>query len=251
MPIQDHDDQDRGLAHYRAADLTKVFAAVNHLQATELVVSAEMVELQRIAWDNGIAGLFPCSRDPVEPPPRLGSDPTDAELRDRNRLAAMAHRDREVNRPRRVKIERSLQAAEELAGRHVWQSWHTDYRGRMYTGNKFVTTQGQDHEKAQLSFLPANTNQDSLKLLLMAAAGHYGMSRKSWNERFTWGEDHLYQMMAAADDPLNKLELWRDAADPWQFLQCCIGLRDTVREQRTGCPVRFDQTTSGLSLIHI
>ena len=27
--------------------------------------------------------------------------------------------------------------------------------------------------------------------------------------------------------------------------QCCIGLRDTVREQRTGCPVRFDQTTSG------
>ena len=73
----------------------------------------------------------------------------------------MAHRDREVNRPRRVKIERSLQAAEELAGRHVWQSWHTDYRGRMYTGNKFVTTQGQDHEKAQLSFLPTNTNQDS------------------------------------------------------------------------------------------
>ena len=67
----------------------------------------------------------------------------------------------------------------------------------------------------------------------MAAAGHYGMSRKSWNERFTWGENHLYQMMAAADDPLNRLELWRDAADPWQFLQCCIGLRDTVREQRT------------------
>ena len=145
----------------------------------------------------------------------------------------MAHRDREVNRPRRVKIERSLQAAEELA-RHVWQSWHTDYRGRMYTGNKFVTT-GAKTTRSWLSFLPTNTNQDSQKLLLMAAAGHYGMSRKSWNERFTWGENRLYQMMAAADDPLNRLELWRDAADPWQFLQCCIGLRDTVREQRTGC----------------
>ena len=163
----------------------------------------------------------------------------------------MAHRDREVNRPRRVKIERSLQAAEELAGRHVWQSRaHTDYRGRMYTGNKFVTTQGQDHEKAQLSFLPTNTNQDSTETaarrLLLA---HYGMSRKSWSERLTWAENHLYQMMAAARGPLNRLELWRDASDPWQFLQCCIGLRDTVREQRTGCPVRFDQTTSSCGIL--
>ena len=249
VPIQDHDDQDRGLAHYRAADLTKVFAAVNHLQKTELVVSAEMVELQRIAWENGIAGLFPCSRDPLEPPPRLGSNPTDAELRDRNRLAAMCHRDREVNRPRRVKIERSLQAAEELAGRHVWQSWHTDYRGRMYAGNRWVTTQGQDHEKAQLSFVPTMASRDSQKLLLMAAAGHYGMSRSSWSDRLQWAEDHLYQMMAAADDPLNRLELWRDAADPWQFLQTCIGLRDVVRENRTGCPVRFDQTTSGCGIL--
>ena len=75
-----------------------------------------MVELQRVAWDNGIEGLFPCSRDPVEPPPRLGSDPSDAELLERNRLAAMAHRDREINRPRRVKIERAIQLAEEVAG---------------------------------------------------------------------------------------------------------------------------------------
>ena len=47
-----------------------MFAAVNHLQATELVVSAEMVELQRIAWDNGIS-VVPAA-ETIEPHPGLG-----------------------------------------------------------------------------------------------------------------------------------------------------------------------------------
>ena len=249
VAIQDHDDQGRGLAHFQAADMAKAYAVANHLQGTKLHVSAEMVELQRIAWDNGIDGLFPCSRDPIEVPPRLGSEPTDAELRERNRLAAMAHRDREVNRPRRVKVERSIQAAEQLAGRDIWQSWHADYRGRWYTGNKFVTTQGQDHEKAALFFQPQMVGQDNLKMLLMAAAGHYGLSRSKWSERLQWAEDRLYQLMAAADDPLNRLELWRDAKQPWQFLQTCIGIREAVRDNKTGAPIRFDQTTSGCGIL--
>ena len=249
VPIADHDTPDKGLTHYKDADLVKVFAAVNHLQNTPLRVSQEMVELQRTAWDNGIAGLFPCSRDPVEPPPRLGSDPTDAELRDRNRLAAMAHRDREVNRPRRVKIERSIQAAEEIKGRMIWQPWHTDYRGRIYTGNRFCTTQGQDHEKAQLSFEPKPVLPGDMNVLLMAAAGHYGMSRAKWPDRLQWGTDHQYQMIAAADDPLSRLELWRDAKDPWQYLQCCMGIRDITRGKPSGVPVRFDQTTSGCGIL--
>ena len=249
VPIADHDDQGRALAHYHAAQMPKVYAAINHLQGSRLVVSEEMVELQRVAWDNGIEGLFPCSRDPVEPPPRLGSDPSDAELLERNRLAAMAHRDREVNRPRRVKIERAIQAAEELKGRTVWQPWHFDYRGRLYTGNKFVTTQGQDNEKACLSFKPVICDDNALKQLLMAAAGHHGMSRSRWHERLAWAEERIYQMIAAADDPLNRLELWRDAKDPWQYLQCCIGVRDITRTGKSGAPVRFDQTTSGCGIL--
>ena len=249
LPIQDHDDPERGLAHYKATNMSFAYAAANHLGETRLHVSAEMVQLQRTAWDNGIAGLFPGSRDPIEPPPRLGSEPTDAELRERNRLAAMAHRDREVNRPKRVKIERSIQAAEELAGREIYQHWYADFRGRLYTGSKYCTTQGQDHEKAQLNFDPVNPTQETIKMLLMAAAGHHGMSRAKWPDRLQWAQDHQYQMIAAADDPLNKLELWRDAADPWQYLQTCIGIRDAIRGKTTGAPVRFDQTTSGCGIL--
>ena len=76
LPIQDHDDPERGLAHYKTTDMSFAYAAANHLGETRLHVSAEMVQLQRTAWDNGIAGLFPCSRDPIEPPPRLRSEPT-------------------------------------------------------------------------------------------------------------------------------------------------------------------------------
>ena len=159
--------------HYRAADLTKVFAAVTTCRP--LSWWSARWSLQRIAWDNGISGLFPAAGI-HRATTQLGSTqlmPNCATATGWPLWPTAIAKDR-----RRVKIERSLQAAEELAGRHVWQSWHTDYQGRMYTGNKFVTTQGQDHEKAQLSFLPTNTNQDSPKLLLMAAAGHYGMSQE-------------------------------------------------------------------------
>ena len=249
VQIADHDDRPKAMQHYYAADLRVAYTAANHMQGTPLVVSAEMVELQRTAWDNGIDGLYPCSRRPREVPDRLGSDPSEDDLKSRNRLAAAAYRDQEVHRPRRIKIERALQAAEELAGRTVYQPYHADYRGRLYTGNRFVTTQGQEFEKAMLSFKSAPCNDEGIEQLLMAAAGHHGMSRSKWSDRLAWGQQHREEMLAAAEDPLGRLELWRSAKDPWQYLQCCRGLAEVVRTGRTGAPVRFDQTTSGCGIL--
>ena len=251
VPIQDNEEKDgSAIDHYKEADLSLFVDAVNHLQATPLKVDAEMVELQRTAWENGIDGLFPCGRAPMEVPERLGDSPTAEELRARNRLAAMAHRDREQNRVRRVRIERALQMAEELAGRTVWQAYHADHRGRIYTGNKYCTHQGPDTEKALLSFeQQARTTDDGIQWILKAAAGHWGMSRQHWNERLRWGEKAKDAMVAAAEDPLGRLELWRGAKDPWQFLQMCKGLKQALETGSTGVPIRFDQTTSGCGIL--
>ena len=56
-------------------------------------------------------------------------------------------------------------------------------------------------------------------------------------------------MLAAAADPLGKLELWRNAADPWQYLQLCRGLKEALETGRTGVPIRLDQTTSGCGIL--
>jgi DNA-directed RNA polymerase len=42
--------------------------------------------------------------------------------------------------------------------------------------------------------------------------------------------------------------LWRQAKDPWQFLQLCRAIQQQVEDPSSACrvPVRFDQTCSGV-----
>lgn len=238
------------LAHYKAADLSVTIQAINFLQRQRLRNSSEIVATQRITWENGIEGLWPCSRNPPRVPDRLGDNPTAEELRTRNKMAAQAHADKEKNRHRRIRIERSLQTSEEIAGRDVFQAWYADHRGRLYTSNSVGSTQGPDYEKAQLSFAEQLPCDDTgLEWLLKAAAGHQGMSRDTWANRLKWGQKNIDLMVAAAEDPLGRLELWRGAKDPWQFLQCCYGVRDVRATGRTGVMVRFDQTSSGCGIL--
>lgn len=234
---------------YGQADLSRVYAAVNWLQGVPLQVSGDVADVVRTAWDNGIEGLFPCAKSPPEVPDRLGSDPDEDALRVRNRLAAQVHRDRDRNKTARIRIERSVQAAEELRDRTVWQAMHLDYRGRIYAENRNCTTQGMDHEKALLSFEPEPIGVDGMDWIHKAAAGHYGLSRETWEARLQWGRRNHELMLAVAEDPLSRLELWRGAKDPWQFLQLCRGLREAVETGRTGVPIRMDQTTSGLGIL--
>jgi DNA-directed RNA polymerase len=60
----------------------------------------------------------------------------------------------------------------------------------------------------------------------------------------------LIEMCAAAEAPLDRLELWRDAKDPWQYLQLCRAIAQQVAEPNSNCatPVRLDQTCSGIGI---
>ena len=251
VPVQDIEVKDSiGIEHYRQADLEKFIGVVNHLQETELEVSEELVRLLRKTWDNGIDGLWPCRKVPLQVPDRLGNEPGKDELKQRNRLASQAHRDREQNRSRRIKIERSIQLAEELAGKKIWQAYHACHRGRVYTSNKYCTTQGPDYEKSIISFAnKKHVDQEGLNWLLRSAAGHNGLNRTTWEKRLRWGEKHIEEIKAVGSDPLGNLQLWRNAKDPWQYLQTCKGVKEVLDTGKTGVPVRFDQTTSGCGII--
>ena len=142
--------EEGALDHYEAADLTIPVAAVNHLQRPAAAVQRCNGPRSACEWEGGWEGLWPCSRIPPEIPERLSGDPSPAELKTQQ-AAAAAHRDREMNRHRRVKIERSLQIAEDVVDRVVYQAHYCCHRGRIHA-NARVSTQGPDHEKAQLSF---------------------------------------------------------------------------------------------------
>jgi hypothetical protein len=125
-----------------------------------------------------------------------------------------------------------------------------DWRGRIYTANREATHQGPDWEKAAVELQGELAGEEGFEWLLKAAAGHWG-ERGTWGERLAWGKENLDLLTAAAEAPLDRVDLWRDAKDPWQFLQVCRAVRQWLTDPTTpiGCPVRLDQHASGMAIL--
>lgn len=253
MPVQHVNDPDDSASAYleeaiEDGRLRTTLEVVNALQAEPLRLDQGMLALQREAWDKGIHGLFPCARAPLPVPEKLSQDASPAQWKTRNVLAYRAHRDRRDNGPKRIHVERSLQLAEELpAGVPIYQAWMVDFRGRLYTSNRYLSHQAGDMERALLSFeRSAPIDDRGREWILMQAASQDGCGRLPWEERLAYGIERLPLWVRVGRDPFALLEHWRGAKEPWQLLQSCralAALEDGAAD--CGIPIRLDQTTSG------
>ena len=235
---------------YLEGRLDRACAVINALQRQPLEIDPWMVQHQRQAWDANLRGLFPIQRDPITAPPRPEEHVGPEAFRRWQRDSQRAHRDRITGADARAQIERSLRRMEEVAGRPCWFSYSLDFRGRIYTVNRGATHQGPDHEKAAVLVAGAPCDSAAVGWILKAAAGHWG-HRGTWDERLAWGQERIDQMLACAEEPLDRVDLWRDAKDPWQFLSLCRALQ--LWRQDPSQPIRqlirLDQTTSGPGII--
>lgn len=239
----------RPLDYLDAAD-PRPLKVVNHIQQQQLWLDPWMVQLQRQAWDANIRGLFRVTRDPAVPSPRP-EDNTDRQAWAAwQRQARLAWAEEREHANDRWRIETCISQAEDLCDRPLWFRYELDFRGRLYTSNRVTTHQGPDHDKALIQFTPEPCGGDGADWILRAAAGHWGLGRSSWAERLQWGRDNISRLAAIAEAPLERLELWRDAADPWQFLQLARAAQQWLADPSTpiGAPVRLDQTTSGIGI---
>lgn len=230
-------------------DWSTAIKVCNRLQRQELVIDPWMVDVQRQAWESAWpTGLFPVTREPEQPPPPPTGDSGWGQWhRERRRVG---YRER-AERPARVRIEETLQQSSAISGAPIWLSYSCDHRGRVYTSNRAVTNQGPDWEKASLSFRQAQPiGDDGVDWLLKAAAGHWGMGRRSWRDRLAWGRGNTWRLCAIAEQPLERLDLWRGASDPWQFLQVARAYWRWGQDPSAGigCPIRLDQSNSGLGI---
>ena len=246
--VQIRGSRDHTAIAYLAGKIGPQLAAVNVLQRQQLEVDPWMLQVQREAWDRGIPGLFPVERDPV---PDAGPFPSNEPpgVQDAwRRSQARHHQDLRDNSSRRLAVERALQTAEALVGRPIWQAHFLDFRGRAFTANRGLTHQGPDHQKALLRFGagPGDTAGGEA-WIPKAAAGHWGLTRSSWRDRWNWGMEETWRLEAIAEDPIGRADLWRGAKQPWQFLQ----LARAWSHPEEGCrvPIRLDQTCSGAGII--
>lgn len=219
--------QSMDFSHLSAKSCSTLIEVVNHLEQQQLAIDPWMVALQREAWDCNLPDVFAVQRDPEE--------------------KWMAFRDR----LQRVRVEETIRQAEEVQHLPIWLEHDADFRGRIYSAARFGGHQGPDHQKALISFAKREAvDDDAFSQMLTAAAGHYGLSRHSWQERLAWGQSNLSLLQAVAESPLDRLDLWRSASDPWQFVQMAKAITDVLAGDRnSGVPIRFDQTCSGLGII--
>lgn len=239
------------LSYYEGRELGLQLQVVNALQRQAMAIDPWMVEVQRQAWDGGIRGLFPVTRDPISQPPPPGEGAGGKAWKEWRAGRAAAWRDENAGRVKRLRIEEGLRQCEAVAGRPVWFAYDLDFRGRVYSSNRYATHQGPDHEKAAVSFAQGEAcGESGFEWMLKAAAGHWGLGKGKWDERLGWGKQNLDLLTAIADDPLERLELWRGADDPWQLLQVAKAIRQWLEDPTTpiGCPIRFDQTCSGVGI---
>ena len=215
------------LSYVTADSVAPQMALVNGLEAQTMRVDPWMAEVQREAWDCDLP-LFPVSRQP-----------------ERHEFGGAVAR-------KRARIEEAMLQAEEVAGRPIWLEHDLDFRGRIYCSSRLVGHQGPDHMKALVEFHDgATAGEGGFEEMLKAAAGHYGLGKKTWKERLDWGKQNLHLLSAVAQHPLDRLDLWKDAADPWQFLQAAKAISDWLVDpgKKLHLPVRFDQTCSGMGII--
>lgn len=238
-------------APYLAGEpLVLQMAVANQLQAQPMEIDAPMVRLVRTAWEEGLP-LFAVQRDPLVAPPRPQEKVGKEAMAAWHRQVVAAQRDRAENKGSRRRIETGIRALEALGQGPAWFSYEFDFRGRLYTANRAATHQGPDWSKACINLRGDCFGEEGFEWLLWAAAGHWGMTRTTHDERRRWGRQEIDRMTAAAEDPLGQLGLWRDAKDPWQFLQVCCAVRSWLANswQPIGCPVRMDQHASGFSIV--
>lgn len=233
------------------ADLGQALQVVNHLQQQALTIDPWMARMQAEAWAGNLHGFYTVSRDPQQAPPRPESDEDRQAWRQWKRAAAEAWVEERKSKSARLRIQAALDQCLAVAGKPIWFRYDLDFRGRIYSSNRYVTHQGPDHEKAAISFLQGYPcDVEGAEWILKAAAGHWGLGRASWKDRLQWGRDNSDRLVAIAEAPLDRTELWRDASDPWQLLQMARAWAQWLHDPNTPitAPIRFDQTTSGLGI---
>ena len=238
------------LSYITEKDLKVIKRPVHYLEDQAVEIDKTMVADMRTAWDCNIRGLFPVQRDPKEEPvaptEHIGSEAYKNYVKER----WLAQKDRNNGAGFRNKIEEDIRELEEVAGRTVYNQYFADQRGRIYTLNKLATHQGPDWSKACINFAKGKRCTDEgFSWLLIAAAGHYGIN-DLWLKRHKWGEDHIEQMCAVAEAPLDRLNLWRGAKDKWQYLQLCRAIKEQIDNPHSisKCPIRLDQCCSGIAI---
>lgn len=249
------------------SDLQLVYSSLNAIQNTPWKINGHVLALVEQMADNhiGLAGLPTEDREPDPPKP----EDIDTNEVARRAWRRVAHRVKERNHARENKaleFARVMTAATRMKDQAAFFFPHNlDFRGRIYPIPHHLTPQGDDLQKALLTFStgkplgPMGASYLALHGIncmdeLPAVNGvRRKVSAMTLEERIAWVTSNEAEIYAAAKDPLS-YRWWAEAKYPLMFYAFCVEWAGFMDASKTGnghdyvchLPVSIDGACNGL-----
>jgi DNA-directed RNA polymerase, mitochondrial len=250
----------RALAALQDADLSRVCAAINHLQKTRWRVNTQVLDVvQEVARRSLGIGMpktekFAAPSFPFQEDWKKGGA-TEAELQEFNEwkhFAALTYTAERERVSKAILLSRVITTAERFRHyREIYFVWHCDFRGRMYTAASGLSPQSNDVAKGLLHFAEGKPldSEQAVFWWKVHGANCFGVDKLSYQERVKWVEDNAHYIKATAADPIELREFWGAADKPYQFLAWCFeyaGYAQTGNSFVSHLPIGLDGSCNGL-----
>jgi DNA-directed RNA polymerase len=249
-----------GHADYRAADMSRVYAAVNLMQRTPWRINAPMLALVERLWSQGAkVGKLPIGTQmPV--PERLPQE--DWEQLDDSEKKARLLELREIHAHNRqaasdlVTIDMVLAQARELQDTQpLYMPYFLDYRGRAYC-QPLLSPQKSDPIRSLLELANGKPvgERGAMWLAIQVATLWDGefrgkkLSKASFQDRYDWAVEHEDFLRSVVDAPLTHTG-WANADKPFMFLRTAmdwVGFLDEGENFISCVPIALDGSCSGI-----
>lgn len=248
------------LSALKEHDMPWVYATVNALQDTEWAVNVGIYDVVRALWEASRETKGIPSRELIELPAKSwaeGTEPHPDVLRAWKTEAAKTHEVNAKLRAKRLQLVQKLWVAEEMMqrGNCFHYVYNLDWRGRMYPVGPVLTPQGDDVAKGMLCFKRGEPLKDEgAYWLAIHGANTFGVDKVAFDERITWVEDNMDNILAVAASPLHN-DWWTQADSPFCFLAFCLEWAKLQDHVNAGLPesafishiaVAFDGACNGL-----
>lgn len=230
---------------------------LNTLQRTAMRVDLKVLEVAEHCIENFISVgskfvVTPFDRPPTGGAPEHVVDSPEL-LKEWKKQRSQMHKIYTEQERRSRRTSSLIQLAKTYKHKTFYLSWSCDWRGRMYPQQPFLQSQGPDYERALLKFRDGcKLNADGIYWVKAAIGAAFNGSRLSHQQRIKWTEDNHKLISLIAENPLQTINEWEQAKDPWQFLQLCFEWNEVVikgTEKFWKVPIGSDSTSSGLQLL--
>lgn len=236
------------LALNQDTDRSKVWSALNTLGNCAWRINKPVLDVIEKIRDAGGGVLGVPAEKKIEIPPVPDDFDTNEESKKSwKRNAANIHGKNVSIASQWLAFEQFMSEAIEFGNADRFYLPHqTDFRGRYYPIPGTFSHHKDDVCRGAMEFAErVPVSSEGLRWIKIHAANCYGVGKESYSALEAWVDEHWEKIWACAKKPLDTLDWWGQADDPFQFLAACMALSDP-EGKGSRLPVRKDGTCNGI-----